>query len=264
MVKVNYELLLSLIMIVAGLAMFAVRNRPNPVIGVRFGYTYLSKEAWKKSNTFAGLYCLILGLCFLVISLIVRIPFEIFITMFIISVSPMVYYSYKIAKKTYEMEDLSTPVGNVKPMFVDVRRLLTLELIPLVLYVLIVVVLWDRIPQKYLCGITANFNFVSHHYVMSYHYASKFVGALLIPVIAMLLIMVLTVFARREPLLLFRIPTSPSILVLLQAFLAIMFLSFLLYNVRLISMASMFFVILMDLVILITVIALKYRIRVEG
>ena len=251
----DYELFASLIMIAVGLATLAVRNRPNPFIGIRFGYTYLSKKAWRKANTFAGLYCLVLGLCFLVISLIVRIPFEIFITVFIVSVVPMVYYSYRIAKETYEMEDLSTPVGNVEPMFVDVRRLLILELIPLVLYVLVVAVLWDRIPQRFAIhfGINGRPDL----------YASKFVGALLIPVTAMLLIMVLTVFARRE-LLLLRIPTSPSILVLLQAFLAILFLSVLLYNVGVISITSMFFVILVGLVVLITVIALKYRIQVEG
>ena len=252
----DYELFASLLMIAVGLATLAVRNRPNPFIGVRFGYTYLSKEAWRKANTFAGLYCLVLGLCFLVISLIVRIPFEIFLTVFIVSVIPMVYYSYKIAKETYEMEDLSTPVGKVEPMFVDIRRLLILELIPIVLYVLVVAVLWDRIPQRFAIhfGINGRPDL----------YASKFVGALLIPVIAMLLIMVLTVFARREPLLLFRIPTSPSIVVLLQAFLAISFLSVLLYNVGMMSITSMLFVILVGLVVLITVIALKYRIQVEG
>gem|GEM_PF-6193736 len=50
----------------------------------------------------------------------------------------------------------------------------------------------------------------------------------------MLLIVALTILARREPLLL-RLPTAPNFLIILQAFLAIVFFIVLLYNVGLIS-----------------------------
>ena len=251
----DYELFVSLLMLIVGSVTLAVRNRPNPFIGVRFGYTYLSKEAWRKANTFAGLYCLILGLCFLVISLSVRIPFMIFFTMLVISMIPMTYYSYKIAKETYEKEDLSTPIGEVKPMLVDIKRILILELIPMILYVLAVAILWNRIPQKFAIhfGINGRPDL----------YASKLVGALLIPLTAMFLILALTILVRREPLLL-RIPTYPSILVILQAFLAIVFFSVLLYNADIISITSMLFTILVCLIMLITIIALRYRIQMEG
>lgn len=223
----NYDLFLSLLMIFLGLATLAVRNKPNPFVGVRFGYTYLSKEAWRKANTFAGLYCLILGFCFLAISLSVEISFQMFLAIYLVSIAPMAYFSYKIAKETYEKEDLSTPIEEVKPMHVSgLRRVLVLEVIPIILYAIAVAILWSRIPES-----------VAIHFSISGKpdiYASKPIGVLLIPLTAMLLIVALTILARREPLML-RIPTAPNFLIILQMFLAIVFFIVLLYNVGLIS-----------------------------
>ncbi len=137
----NYELFLSLLMIFLGLATLAVRNRPNPFIGVRFGYTYLSEESWRKANTFAGLYCLILGFCFLAISLSIDLPFQMVLMIYLVSVAPMAYFSYRIAKETYEKEDLATPVEEVKPMRVSgLRKVLILEIIPIILYAIAVAI----------------------------------------------------------------------------------------------------------------------------
>jgi uncharacterized membrane protein len=55
------EIILPIVMICVGALTYAFRNTPNPYIGVRMGYTYLSKEAWRKANTFAGVYCILMG-----------------------------------------------------------------------------------------------------------------------------------------------------------------------------------------------------------
>ncbi len=245
------ELFLSLLMLALGLITLAVRNRPNPFVGVRFGYTYLSKEAWRKANTFAGLYCLILGLCFLAVSLSIKLPFQEFLAVYVISVIPMAYFSYRIAKETYEREDLSTPVGEVKPMVLNLRRALILQTIPILFYLVAAVALWNRIPET-----------VAIHFGISGSpnvYASKLVGVLLLPLTAMLVIVALTILAKKEPLLL-RFPTAPKFLIVLQAFLAIVFLTVLLYNVGLISGSSVVLVCVIGVILVLSSIARAYGI----
>jgi len=243
----NVKILLSLLLVFSGFVMLLVRDKPNPFIGIRFGYTYFSKEAWRKANTFAGLYCIILGLCFLVIG--IGLPFKIFLGIYVITITSVVYLSYRIAKETYEKEDLSTPVEEFKPMRVSLRDALILEVIPIILYVLAVAVLWNRIPET-----------VAIHFGINFKpdtYASKPVGVLLIPLTAMFLVTASTVLARREPLLL-RYP--PNILVVLQSFLAIDFFANFLYNASLISEIAVIATIFASIIVLIATIVLKYKI----
>jgi uncharacterized membrane protein len=233
-----------LLMIFLGLATLAVRNKPNPFVGIRFGYTYLSEVAWRKANTFAGLYCLILGFCLLVINL--SIDFEISPTIYLVSIIPMVYLSYRIAKETYEKEDLATPIEEAKPMdILGLKRVLILEIVPILFYLIAVAILWNRIPET-----------VAIHFDVGGKadtYASKPIGVILIPLVVMFTILALTILVRREPLLL-RFPTAPTFLIILQVFLAIVFFTVLLYNADLISGGS---VILVCMVGVILILALR-------
>jgi len=223
----DVELFLSVLMLVIGALTLAVRDRLNPFVGVRFGYTYLSKEAWRRANTFAGIYCIVLGLCFLAVSLTVELPFEEFMIAYLLSIVPMVYLSYRIAKESYEKEDLTSPLNEVKPMVVpSLGRIVVLQAIPMILYLIAVAILWSRIPET-----------VAIHFGINGKpdtYASKPIGVLLISLAFMLLIISLTILSRSEPLLL-RFSTAPNFLIVLQAFLAIVFFIVLLYNMGLIS-----------------------------
>ena len=117
----NVELIISVVMILIGVIVYAFRNTPNPYIGVRMGYTYLSKEAWRKANTFAGIYCIIAGSILLAVTLIFNPSREIFLALLLISATILAVRSYGIAKETYEKEDMRTPLKKIITKYVPKR-----------------------------------------------------------------------------------------------------------------------------------------------
>jgi uncharacterized membrane protein len=59
-----FGLLIGGLLLVAGLAMyfFAPRIGPNPIFGVRVGYSYASREVWDQTNRFGGALLALVGL----------------------------------------------------------------------------------------------------------------------------------------------------------------------------------------------------------
>lgn len=223
----DVELFLSVLMLAIGTLTLAVRNRPNPFVGVRFGYTYLSKEAWRKANTFAGIYCIVLGLCFLVVSLTVELPSKDFTIAYLLSIVPMTVITYKIAKESYEKEDMASPVNETKPMMrFSIRRTITLELIPLVVYLVAVALLWNKVPET----VAIHFGFDGRPDV----YVGRTLGIVAIPVAMMLSTVILTALIQREPLIL-KFPASSKFMIPVQVYIALVSFSILLYNVGEIS-----------------------------
>ncbi|NOY10530.1 MAG: DUF1648 domain-containing protein [Archaeoglobi archaeon] len=227
--RVEIEMFLSLLLIFMGIVTLLVRDRPNPYVGVRMGYTYLSREAWRKANTFAGVYSVLVGAVMLLAVLLLNPPIHVFIIVYFLSLFPLVYVSYRIAKKTYEMEDMSSPPREMKPFTAgSVRKPVLLQTIPLLAYLLIAALSWNSLPDV-----------VAIHFAMDGTpdgFAGKVVGILVIPIAMMLAMMVLTAFSAREPLIL-RLPVErPQVAFLaMQVLLAAVFTVTLIYNLGLVS-----------------------------
>ena len=224
------EVILSIVMICVGVLTYAFRNTPNPYIGVRMGYTYLSKEAWKKANTFAGIYCILMGFCLLAISVILKPSKPAFLAVLLILLAILVVQSYRIAKETYEREDLRTPANTTRPLeMIGVEPYLIARLIPIALYLILALAFWDKLPDT-----------VAIHFDASGrpdNYADKITGTLLIPLVVMAVIPLLTVLVSREPMLI-RFPVYGkgqkalfTLLAGVQFFIVAVMMLALLYNV---------------------------------
>ncbi|MBI5300950.1 MAG: SdpI family protein [Chloroflexi bacterium] len=68
----NFGLMMGAILFIAGAAtyVFAPRVGPNPIFGVRVGYSYASRAVWDKSNRFGGALLAAIGVLLLVLALI--------------------------------------------------------------------------------------------------------------------------------------------------------------------------------------------------
>lgn len=223
------EEFLSLLLIFTGIATLLVRDRPNPYVGVRMGYTYLSKEAWRRANTFAGVYSVLVGVVLLLATLLLNLQIHVFIIIYSLSLVPLVYVSYRIAKETYEMEDMSSPPKGMKPFAAEsVRKPVLLQTIPLLAYLLIAALSWNSLPDV-----------VAIHFAMDGTpdgFAGKVVGILVIPSVIMLAMVAVAAFSAREPLIL-RLPAEKPQVVFLavQVLLAAVFTVTLIYNLGLVS-----------------------------
>jgi len=187
----NEQITLSALMLGIGVIVYAFRNTPNPYIGVRIGYTYLSKEAWRKANTFAGIYCMMAGLILLTVALVFNPSRIMFIALLLISVTVLAIQSYRIAKDTYEKEDLKTPVKDTKPVeMAKFKPYLIVQLISIVLYFIAILMFWNRIPDVVATHFDASGN--------PDNYADRLTGAVIIPLIAMAIIPILTLLTSRE------------------------------------------------------------------
>ena len=222
----NVELIISVVMIFIGAVVYAFRNTPNPYIGIRMGYTYLSEEAWKRANTFAGIYCIIAGLILLAVTLIFNPPREAFLTLLLVLVAILAIQSYRIAKETYEQEDMKTPMKDARPIEkIDVKPHLIVQLIPIVFYFILALIFWDKVPDV-----------VAIHFDVSGkpdNYVDKFTGIVTIPLITTAIIPALTLLTLREPMLI-RFPVygkSFTLLTGLQILIATTMILVLLYNI---------------------------------
>jgi uncharacterized membrane protein len=221
-------------MIAIGVIVYALRNTPNPYAGVRIGYTYLSKEAWRKANTFAGIYCIIVGLILLAVTLIFNPSRELFLALLLVLTIILTIKSYRIAKETYEREDMRTPLKNsTKPIEETiVKPYLIAQIIPIIFYIILIILFWENIPDA-----------VAIHFDVSGkpdNYVDKFTGAVLIPLFVMAIIPVLTLLTIREPMLL-RSPIHGikqrnlfTLLTSVQTFIVLIETLVLLYNIGLV------------------------------
>lgn len=234
------HLFIGILFIVVGIATFILRNTPNPYIGVRLGYTYLSKEAWKKSNTFAAIYCILFGILLTFIDYMVKISDSVFVAIMLIGIAPMVLITYKIAKETYEREDLKEPVdGEIKPIeVVNIKNYLLVQLTMIGIYILFASLLWDKLPDT----IAIHFDV----YGNPDRFADKFSGVIFIPILGMIVIPIITALIHKEPMLV-RFPVYGKgqkllmlFLTVLQAFIFAVMLLVLLYNAEMINFGEWF------------------------
>ncbi|ASJ11674.1 SdpI family protein [Thermococcus thioreducens] len=226
--EVTFGLFISATMFLAGFLTYLYRDRPNHAIGVRIGYTYLSEEAWRDANTFAGKAFMVLGVFLGILGLTGNII--ILIVVMLIGVSIITWRSYAIAKETFERETISTPAeGKPKPLErVDVKPYLVVQLTLLFSYLLLLWVSWEKMPEI----IATHFNAQG----IADRFEPKSVGAFLIPLGAFLFLIGLT-YLGRDPVAL-RIPrgntkTAKIVLELLTALQFIMWGAFvysILYN----------------------------------
>lgn len=185
------EVFISLTLLFAGIITLAFRNRRQYFIGFRVGYTYMSDKAWRKANTFAGLYMVFFSL-FLLLLALVGVPVNQFVLVMIAGIIFLIFAGTLVARRAYEEEDISTEAPE-KPgewLEVDVTPYITAQLSALALYLLLVAFLWDKLPEK-----------VAIHFDWSGkpdNFASKTVGVLLFPLIVQPLFIGMT-YLLKEP-----------------------------------------------------------------
>lgn len=230
------HLFIGVLFVVVGILTYMFRNTPNPYIGVRLGYTYFSKEAWNRANTFAALYCVLLGVVLLFLAFM-QLPDNVFILLMLVGIAPMVIVTYRIAKETYEREDLKMPInGEPKLVRLNVKGYLFIQLVMIVIYLLIVEVLWNELP-----GVVATHFDV---YGNPDSFMNKFSGAIIAPVAGLAIVPIITALISKEPMLI-RFPVYGkgqrlllTFLTLLQAFIFTIMVAVLLYNVKVISFGT--------------------------
>ncbi|AAB89050.1 SdpI family protein [Archaeoglobus fulgidus] len=191
---------LSFLLIIIGLLTYALRNRPNPYVGVRMGYTYLSKEAWRKANTFAGIFCVMAGLVLIAMNMLLNLPDQVFLIVFLIIIVAVAFLSYRVGKEAYEKEDLRMPAKAKKQLEpVKVERHLLIQLISLAAYLILLLALWNNLPKS----IATHFDITGR----PDSYTDKFTGAVLLPLLTMSIMPLMTLIISKEPMLT-RFPTK--------------------------------------------------------
>lgn len=184
------EALISSVLLVAGLLTLAFRNRRQYAVGFRIGYTYMSEKAWRKANTFAGLYMVSFSLLLLLLAL-TGIGTNTFVLIMIAGILVLLFAGTLVAKREYEVEDLSQEAEKPgKRIEVDVGPYLLAQLSALALYLLLVAILWDKLPGK----VAIHFNGSGR----PDNFASKTVGALVFPLVVQPLFLGMT-YLLREP-----------------------------------------------------------------
>ena len=144
-----FDLFIGLTLLVAGILTLAFRNRQNSFIGVRIGYTYMSEEAWRKANTAGGLFFVGFSLV-LVIMALTGVSIQAFLLALIVGVLAGVGVSVDVAKRTYELEELSREAPEKPPgkkIEVNIRPYLLLQLVALGAYLLLVALNWSALPE---------------------------------------------------------------------------------------------------------------------
>ncbi|WP_297460616.1 DUF1648 domain-containing protein [Thermococcus sp.] len=184
------EVFISITLLFAGLLTLAFRNRRQHFIGFRIGYTYMSREAWRRANALVGLFTVAFSLLLLLLA-IQGIELNAFALVTVVGIFFILLMGTIVARRTYELEDLSTEADTGgEPIEVDVRPYLALQVVALALYLVLVIMLWDDLPER-----------VAIHFDPSGKpdgFASKAVGALFFPLILQGFFIGMT-FLLREP-----------------------------------------------------------------
>ncbi|WP_258083180.1 SdpI family protein [Thermococcus thermotolerans] len=191
-----FGLFISATMFFAGLLTYLYRDRPNHAIGVRIGYTFQSREAWRRTNEFAGKAFMVLGVLLGILSFTGNVA--LLTVAMLVGTALIIKRSFTIARETVELEDISTPaVGEPKPISkVDVRPYLAVQGVLLASYLILLAVSWGRMPEI----IAVHFDARG----MADRFEPKSIGAFLTPVGVSFFILGLT-YLGRDPLAL-RIP----------------------------------------------------------
>ncbi|NJE42834.1 SdpI family protein [Thermococcus sp. GR6] len=100
-----YGLFLGGLLVFAGLLTYHYRNEPNYVIGFRIGYTFLSREAWRKANAFGGIALTLLGVVTIALSPFLSTTW--LIVVLLLGITVILGVAYLLAKEAYEKEELS-------------------------------------------------------------------------------------------------------------------------------------------------------------
>ena len=225
----EFELAISLFLFFSSLLVLAFRNRRNPLIGFRVGYTYHSERVWRKVNAFSGLAMLAVSLLLLGMALH-GTPINVFVPLSVSILLGIVFAGLIMAKREYEIEELSREAPE-KPMGAKLRTNLKpyvlLQLGFMVFYLLLVALFWEGLPERVATHFTAN---------GPDSYGGKFWGVLGVPVLAWLLPFFLTLPAK-DPGFFARANFYPKSLrgwclftTLLNLGLTLVFTSALLYN----------------------------------
>ncbi len=143
------ELLTVLVLLVSGILTLAFRNRRNYFIGFRVGYTYHSDRAWKKTNTFAGVFSIAYSLLLLLL-VFTGVSLQVFVFIAVAFVITEVFLGTWIAKREYELEELSReapekPTG--ERIEANVKPYLLVQLAFLGLYLPFVALGWNSLPE---------------------------------------------------------------------------------------------------------------------
>jgi uncharacterized membrane protein len=191
MSELTFEIVISLTLLFAGLLTFAFRNKRNYFIGFRVGYTYMSDKAWRETNTFAGLFVMVFSVLLLGLAL-AGVGILIFIILMLAGILLLTVAGFRIAKKAYEEEELSVeaPEKPSEKIEINVKPYLTAQLLGLVAYFVLMVLLWNRLPER-----------VAIHFNASGEpdsFASKTVGAVIFPLAVQPLFIGMT-YLLREP-----------------------------------------------------------------
>ena len=185
-----FEVFIGLTLLAAGLLTLSFRNRQNSLIGVRIGYTYMSKEAWRKANTAGGLFFVGFSV-FLIIMALTGASIEAFLIAIIVGVLAGVGVSVAVAKRTYELEELSEeapekPTG--ERIEANVKPYLLVQLAFLGLYLLLVALSWNSLPEPMAVHFDASGN--------PNGFMSRAWGAVGVPVMVWAMFFGLTVLGR--------------------------------------------------------------------
>ena len=240
------QISIGVLFVVIGFLTYLFRNSPNPYIGVRLGYTYLSNKAWKKANTFAAFYCILFGLLLTLFALTLHPPNSVFVLTLIVGIVPLTIVSYRIAKKAYEMDDTRTPAIKIKSK-VDTKKYLTVQLVLIAAYLTITILCWNRIPSV----VAIHFNI----YGIPDNFADKITGTIIMPIAVMCIIPIITFFVSKEPMIL-RFPIDEkgqrqmlTFLTFIQAFIFSVLTTVLLYNAKIVSIGTWFIFIVLGFVV---------------
>lgn len=149
MSELVFEVFILFIFLVVGLLIFVFRNRRNYFIGFRIGYIYMFDRVWREIDIFVGFFMMV----FLVLFFgFVLVGLGIFIFIFIMFVGVVFFMvvGFRVVKKVYEEEELLIEV--LEKLFekieVNVRLYLVIQFFGLVVYIIFVVIFWDKFFER--------------------------------------------------------------------------------------------------------------------
>jgi len=189
-----FEVFISMVLLFSGPLVLAFRNRRNIFIGFRVGYTYHSERVWKKVNTFAGFFSIAYSILLLGLALH-GIPLGVFTVIMVVFILAEVFIGIWMAKREYELEELSAeapekPPSREQDTKGSIRPYILLQLGFMAAYLILVALLWERLPER----IATHFNASGE----PDSYSSRFWGTIGLPVLAWLLPLALTLPAMDE------------------------------------------------------------------
>ena len=189
-----FEMFIASLMFISGLLTYLFRDKPNMAIGFRIGYTFASKEAWKRVNAFSGKAFMVFGILLFILSLKINNILIFFIVM-IAGILLITAHGYKMAREIVEKESIREPaVGEPKPIEgINVRPYLTIQIGALAISFLFLIFSWDKLPDI----VAIHFNIAGE----PDNFAQKTLGVFLFPLAASLLPIALTYMAK-DPMIL--------------------------------------------------------------